>query len=113
MPLIFPLKETMSLCIYRATLIFIYIGLSAVHLHTVCCLKSTDLALRHGLQDQTSNQINHRILEANVAAKKILNTDKKQASEKKKFHPNTSCKLRVPRGSDPIHNRTWSKDGNL
>lgn len=72
----------------------------------VCGLTSIDLALRRSKDHQlmVKNQsISIRILEAVVMNGR--NTDKKPAPLNQTFDPYRMRKRRVPRGSDPIHNK--------
>lgn len=99
----------MLMCIYRSVLVFICIGLLAFHPQEVCGLRSAGLLLRRGVDDQPLTIKNHRTLKA--AETNSLTTDKKQTPLNKTFDPNQSSKRKVRRGSDPIHNRTWHKQG--
>lgn len=85
---------------YRAFVLLICVGLLAIRPHQVCGSRKVVLGARN----------HHRMIKAIDHHMNSLSTDKKRASvASKKYDANQSSKRTVRRGSDPIHNRTWSR----
>lgn len=85
---------------YRAFVLLICVGLLAIRPHQVCGSRKVVLGARN----------HHRMIKAIDHHMNSLGTDKKRASVvSKKYDANQSSKRTVRRGSDPIHNRTWSR----
>ncbi|KAK7368052.1 hypothetical protein VNO80_10074 [Phaseolus coccineus] len=102
----------------RKIILLLFVGfLISIQPENVLGLRSSEIALRHSQKDQ-------RILlqnpHATRTAEELLNTKKNSANGNEQlgptekisanfnheFDPSQSSKRRVPRGSDPIHNRT-------
>jgi len=90
--------------------------LISIQPENVLGLRSSEIALRHSQKDQRILLQNQH---ATKATEELLNTKKNSANGNKRhptekisanfnheFDPSQSSKRRVPRGSDPIHNRT-------
>ncbi|KAL2349245.1 hypothetical protein Fmac_003245 [Flemingia macrophylla] len=103
----------------RAIILLLFAGfLISIQLENVLGLRSSEIALRHSEEDQRILLQNQHTLKA--TEKELLNrkknsidgnnlldrTKKISANVNNEFDPNQSNKRRVPRGSDPIHNRT-------
>nr|KYP65805.1 hypothetical protein KK1_012071 [Cajanus cajan] len=103
----------------RTIILLLFVGFFiSIQLENVLGLRSSEIALRHSEEDQRILLQNQHTLKA--TEKELLNTKKnsgsannrldhakkKSANFNNEFDPNQSNKRRVPRGSDPIHNRT-------
>lgn len=117
----------------RTVVLLLFVGfLISIQPENVLGLRSSEIALRQSQKDQRILLQNQHTLE--VTEKEVLNTKKNSANANNgldctkkisananngldrtkknsanvnnEFDPNQSSKRRVPRGSDPIHNRT-------
>ncbi|KHN01226.1 hypothetical protein D0Y65_000474 [Glycine soja] len=101
----------------RTTILLLFVGfLISIQTENVLGLRSSEIALRYSHKDQRILLQNQHTLKA---TKELSNTEKNSANANKgldpskknsanfnqEFDPNQSSKRRVPRGSDPIHNR--------
>ncbi|KAK7407372.1 hypothetical protein VNO78_09233 [Psophocarpus tetragonolobus] len=111
-------EENMVFHPSRTVILLLFVGfLMSIQLENVLGLRSSDIALRHSHKDQRILQQNQHTVKA---TEELLNTKKSSEHSNKgldptkknsanfnhEFDPNQSNKRRVPRGSDPIHNRT-------
>ncbi|KAG5051422.1 hypothetical protein AAZX31_02G101800 [Glycine max] len=101
----------------RTIILLLFVGfLISIQTENVLGLRSSEIALRHSHKDQRILLQNQDALKA---TEELSNTKKNSANANKgrnrtkknsenfnhEFDPNQSSKRRVPRGSDPIHNR--------
>lgn len=114
---------TMQVVITNKTaflVLFIYVGLLAVHVERASAIRSINLGFRSSSSDedflQMVNKSWHRSLlkqEVNQVMTDLKNTNSKQQHQEpanKTFDPNRASKRRVRKGSDPIHNKSWQSD---
>ncbi|TKY69680.1 CLAVATA3/ESR (CLE)-related protein 45 [Spatholobus suberectus] len=103
----------------RTISLLVFVGfLISIQPENVLGLRSFEIALRQSQKDQRILLQNQHT--SKVTEKEVLNTKKNSANANNgldptkknsanvvnEFDPNPSSKRRVPRGSDPIHNRT-------
>ncbi|WVZ09698.1 hypothetical protein V8G54_014228 [Vigna mungo] len=101
----------------KIILLLFVVFLISIQPENVLGLRSSEIALRHSQKDQrillqnqhatkTKEELLNRKKNSANGNKRLDPTEKNSANSNHEFDPSQSSKRRVPRGSDPIHNRT-------